>query len=201
MHISEGVLSGPVLFTGAAIAAAGTAIGLKRLDYDKIARAGIISSVFFVASLIHVPIGPSSVHLILNGIAGLLLGWGAFPALLVALFLQSVIFQFGGITTLGINTVIMAAPAVICYYLFSSMLQKKPYITMPAAFAAGFLSVLLSAVLVGAALMFTEEGFFNVAALVVAAHIPVMIIEGIITAFCIAFLKQVQPEILAKSLV
>ena len=59
MHISEGVLSGPVLISGIALAAAGTAIGLKILDYDRIPRAAILSASFFVASLIHVPIGPS----------------------------------------------------------------------------------------------------------------------------------------------
>ena len=37
MHISEGILSGPVLISGAALAAAGTAVGLKKLDYDRIA--------------------------------------------------------------------------------------------------------------------------------------------------------------------
>ena len=52
MHISEGILSGPVLISGAALAAAGTAVGLKKLDYDRIARAGILSAAFFVASLI-----------------------------------------------------------------------------------------------------------------------------------------------------
>ena len=30
-----------------------------------------------------------------------ILGWAAFPAFLVALFLQAVLFQFGGLTTLG----------------------------------------------------------------------------------------------------
>ena len=94
MHISEGVLSGPVLLSGAALAAAGTAVGLRKLDYDRIAQAGVLSAAFFVASLIHVPIGPSSVHLLLNGIVGLLLGWGAFPAILVALVLQALFFQF-----------------------------------------------------------------------------------------------------------
>ena len=58
MHISEGVLSGPVLISGGALAAVGTAIGLKKLDYDRIAQAAILSAAFFVASLIHVPIGP-----------------------------------------------------------------------------------------------------------------------------------------------
>ena len=196
MHISEGVLSGPVLIAGGALAAAGTAIGLKKLDYDRIAQAGILSAVFFVASLIHVPIGPSSAHLILNGMVGLLLGWAAFPAILVALVLQAVLFQFGGITALGVNTIIMALPAVLCYLVFSPFLHKNTTLTLTAAFACGFLSVFLSAVILGLALVFTEENFFKVSAIVIIAHLPVMIIEGIVTTLCVAFLKKVQPTML-----
>lgn len=196
MHISEGVMSGPVLFTGGVLAAAGTLIGLKRLDYDRIAQVGILSSAFFVASLIHVNIGPSSVHLILNGVVGILLGWAAFPAILVALTLQALFFQFGGITVLGVNTVIMALPAVLCYHLFSPLIWKQPRIMMAASFAQGFLSVFLAAILMAAALLFTEENFWEISSLVVVAHLPVMVIEGIITAFCVAFLKKVHPEML-----
>jgi len=196
MHISEGVLSGPVLVSGIALAAAGTAVGLKQLNYDRIPRAAILSAAFFVASLIHVPIGPSSVHLILNGIIGLILGWGAFPVILVALALQAVFFQFGGITTLGVNTVIMAFPAVLCYYLFAGLVRMRPAIALPAAFFCGVLAVFFAAVMVGLALTFTEENFLKVAYMVVVAHLPVMAIEGIITAFCVAFLKRVQPEML-----
>ena len=196
MHISEGVLSAPVLVSGGALAAAGTAIGLKKIDYDHLARVGILSATFFVASLVHVPIGPSSVHLIMNGIVGLLLGWAAFPAILVALLLQAVFFQFGGITTLGVNTIIMALPAVICYYLFAPLLHKDRKYLLLAGFGCGFCAVLFGGVIVGLALMFTEENFLKVAILVVTAHIPVMIIEGIVTAFCVAFLKKVQPAML-----
>jgi cobalt/nickel transport system permease protein len=46
------------------------------------------------------------------------------------------------------------------------------------------------------ALMFTEENFWSVAAMVVAAHIPIMLIEGIVTALCVVFLKKVQPSML-----
>ncbi|MBW1735669.1 MAG: cobalt transporter CbiM [Deltaproteobacteria bacterium] len=198
MHISEGVLSGPVLVSGIALAAAGTAVGLRKLDYDRIPRAGILSASFFVASLIHVPLGPSSVHLILNGIVGLLLGWGAFPVILVALTLQAVLFQFGGITTLGVNTMIMALPAVFCYYLFGSLVRRRSSLALPAAFACGALSVFLSAVMVGIALTFTREEFLRVSYLVVVAHLPVMVIEGLITAFCVGFLKKVQPHILPE---
>ena len=148
MHISEGVLSGPVLMSGYALAAVGTAIGLKKLDYENIAQIGVLSASFFVASLVHVPIGPSNAHLILNGIVGLLLGWGAFPAILTALFLQAVLFQFGGITSLGVNAVIMAAPAVMGYYFFGAVIRKKPGWIGAAAFLCGFFAVFFSAVIV-----------------------------------------------------
>jgi cobalt/nickel transport system permease protein len=197
MHISEGVLSGPVLISGVALAVIGTGIGLKKLDYDQIAKAGMLAAAYFVASLIHVPIGPANAHLILNGLVGLLLGWGAFPAILVALILQGVLFQFGGITTLGVNTIIMALPAVLSYHLFGRFVQKASRTATAAAFACGFLSVLLSGLFVAFSLVFTEENFLNVSGIIIAAHIPVMIIEGIVTAVCVAFLQKVWPEMLA----
>ena len=97
MHISEGVLTAPVLGVGAVLTVAGLAVGVKEMDYDKVPEVGVLSAVFFVASLIHVPIGPSAAHLILNGISVLLLGWLAFPAISVGLTLQPVLFQFGGL--------------------------------------------------------------------------------------------------------
>jgi len=198
MHISDGVLSAPVLGAGMAMAMAGTAVGLKKLKEDKIPQAAILSAAFFVASLIHVPIGPSSVHLILNGILGLMLGWIAFPSILIALLLQGVLFQFGGITTLGVNTVIMATPAVVCYYLFAGFVHKPGVISYAASFACGFLSVFFSSMLVGTALMFTQESFLEVAWAVVIANLPVMFIEGLVAVFCVNFLKKVKPELLPK---
>jgi len=197
MHISEGVLSASVLVAGVAMAAAGVSVGLKKMDYERIPQVAVLSSAFFVASLIHVPIGPSNAHLILNGINGLLLGWLCFPSILVALALQALLFQFGGITVLGINTVNMALPGLICYYLFSRLVNReKGPISLAAAFACGLLAVFLSGVLVALSLLFTEESFMSVAKLIVLAHVPVMIIEGIITLFCVAFLKRVKPELL-----
>lgn len=197
MHISEGVLSAPVLITGAALAAAGISFGLKKMDYEKIPQVAVLSSAFFVASLIHVPIGPSSVHLILNGINGLLLGWLCFPSILVALTLQAILFQFGGITVLGVNTVAMALPGVVCYYLFGRLIKgENRLLSLAAAFACGFFSVLFSGILVAGALLSTGESFLSAAKLILLAHLPIMIIEGIITLFCVAFLKRVKPELL-----
>jgi cobalt/nickel transport system permease protein len=196
MHISEGVLSAPVLVAGAALAAAGVAVGLKKMDHEKIPQVAVLSSAFFVASLIHVPVGPSNAHLIINGISGLLLGWLCFPAMLVALSLQAILFQFGGVTVLGVNTVIMALPGVICYYLFGGLVRhERRLISGVSAFLCGSLAVFLSGILVAFSLVFTQESFFSAAMLILVAHLPVMIIEGIITLFCIAFLRRVKPEL------
>ncbi len=199
MHISEGYLSGPVLISGAALAVAGTALGLKKLDYDRIAQAGMLASAFFVASLVHVPIGPTNAHLIMNGIVGLLLGWAAFPVIVVALLLQGIFFQFGGITTLGVNLIIMAGPAVSVYWIFGRLIARPGWIGYWAAFVSGAGAVALSALVMAASLLFTDEQFFAVAGTTLLLHLPVMVIEGIVTAFCIGFLKKVKPELLPAS--
>jgi cobalt/nickel transport system permease protein len=196
MHISEGVLSPAVLAGGAALAAAGTAIGLKKLDYEAIPRVALLSAAFFVATLIHVPVGPVGLHLVLNGLMGLLLGWPAFPAILIALFLQALLFQFGGLTVLGVNTLTMAVPAVVCFYAYRGLLRREGPGASVAAFACGATAILLSGLLVALALLFTGEAFLTVAQLVALAHLPVMIIEGIITLFVFLFLKKVRPEML-----
>lgn len=196
MHISEGVLGPAVLATGAGLAAVGTAIGLKKLDYEQIPQVAILSAAFFVATLIHVPVGPVGLHLVLNGMMGLVLGWAAVPAILIALLLQALLFQFGGLTVLGVNTVVMAGPAVVCYYLFRPLLRRPGLLANVGAFACGFTAILLSAIGVALALISTGQAFTKVAQLAVVAHIPVMFLEGVITLFAYAFIKRVRPEIL-----
>jgi cobalt/nickel transport system permease protein len=197
MHISEGILSAPILITGGVLTIAGTALGIKKLDYDKIVKAGILSAAFFIASLIHINIGPVSAHLVLNGIVGLMLGWSAFPVILVSLILQALFFQFGGITVIGVNTLNMALPAVLCGFLFNSFINKKNNIIASiASFACGFFAVFLSAIMLAFSLYFSEKNFLNTAIIAVSANFPIMIIEGIITVFCISFLKKTKSNML-----
>ena len=197
MHISEGVLSPPVLACGAALAVAGTAIGLKKLDYDRIPQVAVLTAAFFVASLVHVPIGPSSVHLTLNGLMGIFLGWVAFPAILVGLILQAILFQHGGMTTLGVNTVIMAFPAIVCFYAFRIPIRsQKTIVSTAASFMCGFGAILLSGLTLALALVFAGEHFTAVAKVAVIVYLPIMVIEGIIATLCVRFLKRVKPEIL-----
>lgn len=197
MHISEGILSTPVLVSGAVAAAGMTIVGLRRLDSAGMVRVALLASAFYVASLVHVPIGPGNAHLVLNGLLGLLLGWVAVPAILTALLLQAVMFQFGGLTVLGVNTVIMALPAVLCRYAFGPLVKRSGRIAALGAFAAGASAVLLSGMLVALFLIFSGEQFLHAAWVILVAHVPIMIIEGLMTMFLVTFLKRAKPELLA----
>lgn len=203
MHIEEGALSTTaagtiVLGAGWVLAAAGTAWALRKLDYERIPQVAMLSTAFFVASLLHVPIGPVDVHLVLNGLVGLILGWAAFPAILVALFLQAVLFGYGGLTTLGINTLTMAIPAVACYAMFGRAVRNG---SLRQAFwwgnAAGGLSIVLSAMLMAAWLLIASSQFRGFAAAGLLAQLVVAAIEAEITGIVVAFLRKVRPELLA----
>ncbi|MFV0358776.1 cobalt transporter CbiM [Tropicimonas sp.] len=199
MHIVDGALSNPVVIGGAVLAVAGIARGLRGLEMEKIPAAGVLSATFFVASLVHVPIGPSSVHLIMNGLAGLVLGWAAFPALFVGLLLQAVFFGFGGLTVLGINTFNIAAPAVIVWLMFGSRVQRlEPRGAAILAGIGGALAIAFTTIFVAIALALSGDEFLPAARLVFFAHIPVMLIEGLLTAAAVYLAKQVKPELFGQ---
>ena len=201
MHISEVVLSGTlegrlVLGAGMAAAAVGTAIGLRRLDYERVPQVAVLCSAFFVASLIHLP-GPIASHLVLNGLVGLVLGWAAFPAMLIALLLQAVLFQYGGLTAVGINTVIMALPAVACYYAFNRPVRAANEVTVfLAGLAAGVAGVMFGILLAAGSLLAGGEEFRVISELAVLGHLPVAAVDGLVTGSAVVFLRKVRPELL-----
>jgi len=198
MHIVDGALSNEVVIAGAVLTVGGIALGLRKLPMEKIPAAGVLSATFFVASLIHVPIGPSSVHLILNGLAGLVLGWAAFPALFVGLLLQAVFFGFGGVTVLGVNTLNIALPAVAVYYLCrQGLAARSPVVAAVWGGIGGALSIILTTLMVGVALALSGDEFIPAAKLVFFAHIPVMAVEGLLTAFAVYLARRVKPELFA----
>ncbi len=196
MHIVDGALSLPVVAGGAVLAVGGLMVGLKSLTMEKIPAAGVLSATFFVASLIHVPIGPSSVHLIMNGLAGLVLGWAAFPALFVGLLLQAVFFGFGGVTVLGINAVNIALPAVLVFYLCRrGVASSSPVVSALWGALGGGLAIVFTTCFVALSLALSGEEFLPAAKLVFVAHIPVMVVEALITGAAVYLARRVKPEL------
>ena len=205
-HLVDGVVSVPVLVGGSAIAVAAIGYGLRRIEGERIAHVGVMSAAFFVASLVHVPIGPASAHLLLNGLAGIVLGWAAVPAIFAALMLQAAFFGFGGITVLGVNTVIMALPAVAAFYLFAGGAGHR--FARAGGRASGFVSgaaagafaVCASCGLIAGVLMLSGAGFAAAAKLIFAAHLPIAIVEAFVTGCAVVFLRRVKPDVLALGL-
>ncbi len=202
MHISEGVLSAPVLIGGAVLAAGGVANGLKRIHEDDIPKAAVLGAVFFVASLIHVNIGPGSTHLVLSGLIGLFLGWAAFPTLFAGLLLQGILFQFGGLTVLGVNTFTIAFPAVVLGLLLRKTIRgERKTAAAVAAFVCGGASILSSSLLVALSLYLTGQEFSVAAAAIVLGNLPIVVIEGLVCAMVVAFLARVRPGLLAAPVI
>ena len=210
MHIPDGILPVPVTAAGYAVTAAVTWYSVHRINqaenpHEDVPKAALLTAAFFVASWIHIPVPPASVHLILNGLLGAILGYFAFPAVLIGLFFQAVMFGHGGLTTLGVNAVIMGLPAIMAHYIFRlRRLGNKDSRRKTAVF--GFFA---GAVAIGISVAFfvvilltsipaeldagTEQKAIYTLAL---AQLPLVIIEGIITSMLVVFLRRVRPGIL-----
>ena len=52
MHLSEGVLHTPVLLAGVAFAVVGVAVGLRRLESERLPLTALFAAAFFVAGTI-----------------------------------------------------------------------------------------------------------------------------------------------------
>jgi len=203
MHIMDGALSTEVMVATNAVAAVAVVASAKAIDYERVPRVGALASVFFLATFVHVNIGPSSVHLLLNGLIGLLLGWAALPALAVALFLQSILFGFGGLTALGANVIDMGFPAVVVWFIFSKRCRNAGTARSAAgwgAFAGAFSVALTCALFAGMLYLSDDEKYSAAIAALVAAHIPVMLIEAAVTGAAAGFLKKARPDLLEPPL-
>jgi len=198
MHISDGVLPLPVLAAGWAATVGLAAWTLRGIEGEDLPRTAVMTSVFFVASLIHVPLGPTSVHLILNGLVGVILGGAAFPAILLGLVLQAVLFQHGGLTTIGVNAIMMGLPALAVSHLFRFGRRSLPGRTVLLGFFAGASGTLLSGCLLALFLATAGAAFFPAAKLALITHLPVMFIEGGVTAGTVNFLLRVEPKLLGE---
>ncbi len=202
MHIPDGILSAPVLIGGAALAAAGVTLALRRIDERAIPRVAMLAAVFFAGSLVSVPVGPSSVHLVFSGLMGLMLGLGIFPAVLVGLALQAVMFGFGGLTTLGINTLNIALPGALIGLALGPMIRTAASPARAALLGgvAGTATVIASGLLVALSLWLSSAEYGLVAQVLLVTYLPLALAEGAVSAAVVAFLARVQPEALTPRL-
>lgn len=194
MHISDGIVSAPVCI--AAFAATFVLIHFtsRKTPAEEIPKMGMLGAALFVSSLIHFPIAGTSVHLGLFGIAGIILGKRVFPVVFAALLLQSLIFQHGGLLSLGLNTINMGAGAFAAF-LFWKIKFIPEFIR---AIIAGMLGIIIPASLMIFEFILSDYGSSISSLLIV--YIITAAIEGGITLSAVLFLKKIKPEIIYKNL-
>ncbi|PLX77903.1 MAG: cobalamin biosynthesis protein CbiM [Desulfuromonas sp.] len=196
MHISDGVMPTSLAIGSGVVSLALTAWSAHRTRNRDLPKVAVVAAAFFVAALIHVPLGPTSVHLVLPGVVGALLGPSAFIAIAIGLVLQSLLFQFGGLTALGGNALLMGLPALGCGLLFQLLKGTTIRRQMLVGGLSGGLGIIGSALLLALLLAASGEDFLVVAKFALAAHLPVAIIETLVAAFIVRFLARVKPEML-----
>ena len=192
MHISEGVLSAPVLLAGWAVTAPAVAAILWRVRQSEIPRIACFSALFFVASFVHLPVGVSSMHLMLSGLVGAFLGSRAILAIFVALFLQGVFFGFGGLSVLGVNTAVIGFPAVLGGLFAAAAKAQELKVRMQKIylFLAGFVPIVCSMLLLDLVLFISGREFFAIATLISLEGAILAVLEGIIPLFALSFIAK-----------
>lgn len=147
MHIPDGVLPAWLVIAGWIATAVILAICTRRVGgidlKRKIPLIGIISALMIVGMTLEIV--PIAYHINLTVLAGIMLG----PALaFISVFIVDLLismFGHGGVTVVGLNTIIIGAEAVLGYYLFqlfSELMGNRSMFTQSAL--AALLSLFLS---------------------------------------------------------
>jgi len=153
LHIPDGVLPGWLVMAGWLLTALILAFSIYRTRNTELKRKipliGIISALMIVCMTI--PIIPIAYHINLSVIAGIILG----PALaFISIFIVDLIiamFGHGGITVVGLNTMVVGAEAFIGFYLFQIFIALigKDSVMWSSGLAAVLSLILSTSILVG----------------------------------------------------
>lgn len=153
LHIPDGILPGWLIIAGWLLTAVILAFSIYRTRHTELKRKipliGIISALMIVCMTI--PIVPIAYHINLSVIAGIILGPAvAFISIFIVDFIIAM-FGHGGITVVGLNTVVVGAEAFIGFYLFQlfMVIIGKDSVMWSSGIAAVISLIISTSLLVG----------------------------------------------------
>jgi len=156
MHIPDGYLSPQTYIPLIGVFVGSVAIAVRKVNNEvpvrNIPYLGMAAAFSFIIMMFNLPIpGGTTGHAVGSAVIAILFGpWAAMIAVSVALIIQALVFGDGGITAIGANCFNMAVfMPFVAYYIFKLVNRnnlKKIRINV-AAFVAGYLSLVLTAVL------------------------------------------------------
>ncbi|MDW7649859.1 MAG: energy-coupling factor ABC transporter permease [Bacillota bacterium] len=194
-HIPEGVISGALAGYGFVLSGAVSVITGRKIHLEQITKVSMVTAAVFCASLLHFPFLGTSVHFTFVGLAGMLLGPASFLSVLVAVLFQGLLFQHGGISTLGVNAFNIGTAALAGYYIFRlrRLFPRWHFATTFFAMLAGFGAGTIMVVLLALTLLLTGFPAASILTLFVV-YIPVIVGEGLASGFLAAALQKARKE-------
>ena len=210
MHMADALLSpavGATMWAGSVAAIGYSSKKLKEnIDNKTIPLMGVMGAFVFAAQMINftIPGTGSSGHIGGGMLLAVILGpYAAFLAMASILTVQALFFADGGLLALGCN--IWNLGIYPCFFLYPLIYRpiagdgtsaKRIYIaailSVVIALQLGAFSVVLETLLSGK----SELPFGTFVLLMQPIHLAIGLVEGIITAGIIHYVKQVRPEIL-----
>jgi cobalt/nickel transport system permease protein len=208
MHIPDGFLSAPTWITTWAVSLGGIGYSIRKtaeiLKDRMIPLMGVLSAFIFAAQMINLPVmGGTSGHLFGGVLAAALLGpYAGAVALTCVLTFQCLIFQDGGLTTLGANVFNMAIAGTIggygIYRLITKKLATNKGIIAGAAVASWF-SVVLASVFCALELAISGTAPLRIVLPAMAGvHTLIGIGEAVITASVIGVILKTRPDLIYR---
>jgi cobalt/nickel transport system permease protein len=202
LHIPDGFLSTPVWAAMDVAAAPAVAYIARRAQHGfeegRAPLLGVLGAFVFAAQMINFPVGPgTTAHLVGGALLSFTLGPAAASVVMTAILaIQALVFQDGGILTLGTNIVNMALVGVAAGYLPYALWGRGPKRKQSrklAMFAGGMLSVLASALLALSELAVSGVKMSGtVLTTAVTLFIVSAILEGAITVAVMQALERIQ---------
>jgi cobalt/nickel transport system permease protein len=210
LHISNGIINGPVSLLYAAVAAGLLALCLYRARQDLSDRlapmAGLVAAFIFAAQMINFPVLPGvSGHLLGGALAAALVGpWVGALCVSVGLLVQALIFADGGVSALGLNISNMALLGTAVGYLVVAGLLKLLPRTAFGVGAAVFCGSVISVVLASQGFVLQYllggdvsliVGYGQISAAMGGVHALIGIGEGAIAALTVTAVARVRPDL------
>lgn len=160
LHIPDGLLAPFWLIAGFVLSFAWIGLALYQLrgaDMKKhIPKLGMISAIALVA--MSIPLGPLPAHLNLTVLIGILLGpwWGILSVFIINLLLGFI--GHGGMSVIGLNTLIIGSEVLIGYLVFS-YIRDRISLVKAVAVTVALTIVLSNSLMVGIlAISHTDPG-------------------------------------------
>ncbi len=190
MHIADGIIDARIAIAANAVAVAAIYVSGRKTTIEEIPKMGITGAALFVASLVHIPFAGTSVHPGLYGLVGIILGKRAFPVIFTVVLFQSMIFQHGGLLSVGINSINMGAGAFAAWLIWRQ--QALPEYLR--AVFAGFIGIIIPVLLM--ATEFQLSGYGRGILYLFSIYILAAVVEGVVTLSVVKFFRRIKSDIL-----